>query len=612
MQLGKITFGSATIASAVLVQAAYAQYRVARVASGLNQPNFVTQAPGDPASILYYVERTQVPADSSYSIQGFSKVNHMGKVVRYDTVTGVKTTVLDLYNRKVFQDDGLQCVAFSPDFQTTGKMYVTSSQYLGTQAFGSNGSGTQPVAHNLVEEYTVDVANPSAATTTLGRTILTYDNNVGNNHTIDWAGFDPTATGAARSYLYVSTGDGAFGNNYNGGAVTGGRPSQNPASARGKILRLDVSAGATDVYPSDSTNNFGVPASNPINVYNAAHPAAPISGRTEVWVTGMRNSYRVSFDRQNGDLYMGDVGESSYEEISFLKAGTNTGETFGPVDFGWPQEEATHDSTVSGAPHNSPNPFTGAPLINPVQEYNHSFGSAVIGGYVYRGPIQALQGKYFYGDFLSGLVRTLSFDRATPAGSFNGANGIAENVTGPLNSRVFDPNDPNYTLAAAGDAFGIDKLTGFGEDNNGNLYLVDFGGTAGDSSFSNATGEYPAAGLGEIFMLVPVRPGDANNSGTVDSADFTILSNNFNTTSGALWTSGDFNNDGRVNALDFNFLAANYGQPQPGVALGVNLPEPAAIFAAAGCFVILMRRRSARITPNQPMHCAGKPPESSR
>jgi glucose/arabinose dehydrogenase len=492
----------------------------------------------------------------------------------------------------VFQDDGLQCVAFAPDFQTSGKMYVTSSQYTGTQAFGSNGSGTQPVALNLVEEYTVNVASPSAATTTLSRSILNYTNNVGNNHTIDWAGFDPTATGDASNYLYVSTGDGAFGNAYNGGAVSGGRPSQNPASARGKILRLDVAAGATDVYPADNTNNFGVPASNPINAYNAVHPGAPISGRTEVWVTGMRNSYRMSFDRQTGDIYMGDVGENAYEEISFLKAGTNIGEATGPADFGWPQEEAMHDSPVSGAPHNQPNPFTGAPSINPIQEYSHTFGSAVIGGYVYRGPIESLQGKYFYADFLSGFVKQLDFDRNTPTASFNGANGTTVDVTALLNSRVFDPNDPNYTAALAGDAFGIDKITGFGEDNNGNLYIVDFGGTAGDSSFTNETGEYPSAGRGEIFKLVPVLRGDANNNGAVDSIDFSIVASHFNMASGATWTSGDFNNDGRVNALDFNYLANNYGQPPPNPALGGLVPEPSTVFLLASLCLIRRRRVS--------------------
>src|SRR6185295_16620408 len=132
-----------------------------------------------------------------------------------------------------------------------------------------------------------------------------------------------------------------------------------------------------------------------------------------------------------------------------------------------------------------------------------------------------------------------------------------------------------------------------GEDNSGNLYIVDFGGTAGDNSFTNTTGEYPAAGLGEIFKFIPVLPGDANNSGTVDSTDFAILSSHFGMSSGATWTSGDFNNDGRVNALDFNYVATNYGQPAPGMALGGVVPEPATLWLAGALVGGLLRRRPA-------------------
>lgn len=563
-------FMALSIAVCCAGQSAFGQYRVARVASGLNQPNYLTQAPGDPSNIVYITER--VSDAGTFSIQGFSKVNQMGKVIRYDMNTGIKTTVLDLSARKVFQDDGLQNIAFHPDFATNGKMYVTTANYTGTQSFGSNGTpGTQPVPTNLVEEFTVNVASPSAATTTLTRTVLNYVNNAGNNHAINWAGFDPTATGDARNYLYISTGDGAFGNNYNSGNIVGGRPSQNPSSSRGKILRVDISGG--DSYPTDANKNFLIPASNPIPNYNTLNPSTPITGNGEAWITGMRNAYRMSFDRANGDLYMGDVGENLYEEVDFLKAGTNTGATQGPADFGWPQLEGAHASTISGAPHTSTNPFTGAPAINPIQEYTHTPGSAVIGGYVYRGEIAPLQGKYFYADFAFGTMRMLDFDRDTATGSFTGANGSVSDVTALLNSRIFDPNNPNYTAALAGAAFGLDKVVSFGEDNAGNLYIIDFGGTAGDLSFSNATGEYPAAGAGEIFKFIPSQRGDANNNGVVDSTDFIILVANYGTTNGATWLAGDFDGNGKVNTLDFNYLAANFGAPG-GATLGTAVPEP--------------------------------------
>jgi hypothetical protein len=517
-------------------------YRIERIASGLNQPNYITQAPGDPANILYYVERVQPPTDGSYSIQAFNEVNHMGKVVRYDTNTGTKTTVLDLYDQKVFQDTGLQSVAFSPDFQTNGKMYVVTSEYVGTQAFGSNGTGTQPVPLDRVREYTVNTASPSAASTVLNQTIIRYSNNVGNNHTINWAGFDPTATGDARNYLYISTGDSSFGNNYNGGISPTGRPSQNPTDVRGKILRVEV--GGSDAYPADNNKNFAIPASNPIPAYNAAHPGAPLNGLEEVYITGMRNAYRASFDRANGDLYMGDVGENLLEEVDFLRAGTNSGAT-GPADFGWPQLEGTAASGIGGAPHTSINPFTGVTSINPIRQYPHSGGSAVIGGYVYRGPIVGLQGRYFYADFVPGTVNALDFDPNTPPASFNGANGMVTDFTTLLNSLVFDASDANYTATGAGAPFGLDHVVSFGEDSAGNMYVVDFGGTAGDAGFSNATGEYPAGGLGEIFRFV--LNGDLDRNNVRNAADIDALARSEPGAVGVRSRLYDLNNDNNVN-----------------------------------------------------------------
>ena len=90
----------------------------------------------------------------------------------------------------------------------------------------------------------------------------------------------------------------------------------------------------------------------------------------EVYVTGVRNPYRVSFDRANSDMYWGDVGENAYEEVDFLKAGSNV--LGPPVDYGWPQLEATHNSTVPGAPHTTTNPFTGVTSLYPLREFPHT------------------------------------------------------------------------------------------------------------------------------------------------------------------------------------------------------------------------------------------------
>jgi glucose/arabinose dehydrogenase len=484
--------------AALSAQAAVAQlYRLERIASGLNQPTYVTQAPGDPANILYFTERTQ---DAN---PGFGASNDMGNIWRYDVDTRSRTLVLDLSQYFVTNDTGVQTIAFHPDFNASGsagfgKLYVSHAEALGSPT---------NTARNRVEEYTVDLAGPDPTyAASFSRLLLQYDNNAQNNHTIDWIGFDPTATGEARNYLYVSTGDGSFGNDYNGGTSPTGRPSQNPNEIAGKMLRVDV-AGPDD-YPGDALKNFAIPLSNPIPTYNAANPSSPIAGLGEVYLTGLRNAYRASFDRATGDLWMGDVGEVFVEEVSFLKAGTNGSGP--PVDFGWPQWEGTMASDVDGAPHEPTNPFTGAVSLNPVQQFLHDGGGeAAIGGYVYRGPVAELQGKYFYADFVGpqpfqgnldvNLIRMLEFDRDTDPESFQGDNGTLTDVSALWQSLVFDPTDPSYgPESTTASSAGLDHIVSFGEDNAGNLYIVDFGNGSGFN------GQYPGPGLGEIFRLTPI------------------------------------------------------------------------------------------------------------
>ena len=185
------------------------EYRIERIASGLNQPTYVTQAPGDPANILYFTERT------SNTRAGFQAVNQMGKVWRYDVNTRQKTVVLDLLQRQVIEDSGLQTIAFGPDFNTPGaptyrKMYVSSAQM---------GPGFTPSV-NRVEEYTLQPDGTFGSP----RVVLQHTNNTFNNHTVNWVGFDPNATGPARNNLYISTGDGSYSLPYGGGNSPVGRP----------------------------------------------------------------------------------------------------------------------------------------------------------------------------------------------------------------------------------------------------------------------------------------------------------------------------------------------------------------------------------------------------
>ncbi len=169
----------------------------------------------------------------------------------------------------------------------------------------------------------------------------------------------------------------------------------------GKVLRVDVDKSHADAYPSDANKNFAIPATNPIPLWNANHPATQqLSGTHltytggnptsadygtplgEIYATGTRNTFRMSIDRQTGDLWMGDVGENTREEVNFLKAGTYNG-TQPPVDFGYASREGTTATNSGLAVANSAgstslqwNLSGGGSVIvnstNPIREGDHS------------------------------------------------------------------------------------------------------------------------------------------------------------------------------------------------------------------------------------------------
>ena len=166
-----------------------------------------------------------------------------------------------------------------------------------------------------------------------------------------------------------------------GDGGSGGDPwgnGQNRGVLLGKLLRLDVDKG----------DPYGIPPDNPF--------AAESGARGEIWAYGLRNPWRFSFDRASGDLYIADVGQNQYEEINFQPAGEPGGR-----NYGWNIREATHCFREQGCQT--------AGLVDPVYEYDHSQGCSITGGYVYRGAaIPALRGSYVFGDYCSGTIWALS------------------------------------------------------------------------------------------------------------------------------------------------------------------------------------------------------------
>jgi len=203
-----------------------------------------------------------------------------------------------------------------------------------------------------------------------------------------------------------------------GDGGSGGDPQNNgqsPGTLLGKILRIDVESGATP---------YGIPPGNPF---------VGVAGyRPEIWALGVRNPWRFSFDRGTGDLYIGDVGQGNFEEIDFQPAGDPGGQ-----NYGWNIMEGDRCYPVGTVGCNR----TGLAL--PIFVYDHSLGCSVIGGHVYRGSaFPFLQGVYLFGDFCSGRIW-----------------GIRKNGAGWDNALLADT-----TLT----------ITTFGEDESGNVYVVNY------------------------------------------------------------------------------------------------------------------------------------------
>ncbi len=383
----------------------------------------------------------------------------------------------------------------APGYQ---KLYVSTSAYNG---------GASPI--DRVEEYVASGPGGTVPLDGFGRPVVNrlllqylHVNNQ-QNHTVNWIGFDPRANSLPvgspeRDQLYIVTGDGDLG----GAAQT--RPEQKANDVQGKLLRVDVNAASTDAYPGDLLKNFAIPATNPIPLWNSTHAGnqqlvsttlnyttAPTTATYspalgEVYATGLRNSFRASFDRQTGDFWAGDVGENRREEINFMPADSYNGSQ-PPLDYGYAQREGTIATNAAAAVAGSSGATSlqwdlsggGSVVIdsvNPIREGLHATSaaadeirnsnrSAYIGGYVYRGPVQELQGKYFYSDFIHSNIFMLSdFDRTTPLANYSGTNfnlvnGVAAlgtrttvasgDATSLWQSLISDPTDPGYTSALA-------------------------------------------------------------------------------------------------------------------------------------------------------------------
>ncbi len=325
-------------------------------------------------------------------------VEQAGRVLILRGGAIVTTPFLDISGRiRAGGEQGLLGLAFHPRFSENGRFYVNYTDHAGD-------------THIAEFRASGDLADPSSE-----RTLFTVDQPFANHNGGGLAfGND--------GLLYIGLGDGG----------SAGDPFNNAQSLNtmlGKILRINV----------DDATPYGIPGDNPF----VASPGVT----REIWAYGLRNPWRFNFDRLTGDLFIGDVGQNEREEVDVGFETRRGGE-----NYGWRITEGTRCYNPSA------NCGT-AGITFPLVEYTHSLGCSVTGGVVYRGcRLPGYAGTYFYGDFCSGMIRSIRVE----------------------NGQATDSRDWTSALGR-----GIDNISSVGIDGDGEAYILDYSD-------------------GELYKIVPV------------------------------------------------------------------------------------------------------------
>ena len=412
--------------------------RLKPIATGLTAPNWGTSIPGA-TEHLYISDQDR-------------------KIWRINLATQEKTLFYTLFHSDQvplgiagddsYDERGLLGFAFHPQYIENGLFYIYDSRTAGDVSdFSTMPPGTIANHRSVVEEYRA--TSPSLydlpAAIEREKVLLTVDQPQ-FNHNGGALIFGPD------NMLYIALGDGGGaddrdGQPFLGGPIIGHGASgngQNPANPLGSLLRIDP-------LGNDSRNGkYGIPENNPFVGSSTALP--------EIYAYGLRNPFRFSFDRLTGDLVLADVGQNAVEEINVIQAGGN---------YGWGLKEGSFRFEPNG---NEPGYVTNGSIegdfIDPIVQYDHDEGTAVIGGFVYRGAaIPELRGKYLFGD----VAKTGNGDGRL---FYTDGSSIQE-------LDLTEQDQPGFWIL------------GFGQDGDGELYVL-----------GNTTG-IPFGATGVVYKLIP-------------------------------------------------------------------------------------------------------------
>jgi glucose/arabinose dehydrogenase len=370
----------------------HAQLRARVHASGFQTPVAFVQDPTDRA-VQFVVQQN-----------GHIRVIRDGAVLPAD--------FLDLSSEiSAGGERGLLGLAFAPD-ASSGRFFVNFTNRSGDTVVSRFRRSSNTVVADPASRFDLRWGG-AGGPATIGQP---YANHNGGN-----LAFGPDG------YLYIGLGDGGSGNDPE-------HRAQDPVELLGKMLRIDVNV------PDTNVRGYQIPPDNPFVVAGAA-----VSARAETWAFGLRNPWRYSFDDVSrggtGALVIGDVGQSSFEEIDYEPRGR------GGRNYGWRNREGAHNNITSPPP-------AFLPLTDPIFEYGRSEGQSVTGGFVYRGRAlgPSFQGRYFFGDFVASRVWSIAL--------------------------IVDPSTGNATasnlIEHTGELGDVGNVSSFGIDADGEVYVLSY------------------------------------------------------------------------------------------------------------------------------------------